>query len=391
MGGAFHAGGHGGRPARGTAVIPDRGQVLLVGSIARPEDGWTVEEVFRHSAATLGDYASALPDGEVGDRSTWITYIARHAYHLHPDLLTLSRHTFEDWKPRGYDDQWRFGIREGVEEITFEKIGYADEALRSYEIFTRLREAGQIPRGIRFLVTYPLSESAVRAFFNTARDFEIVWRAYNEAVRRELARLAAKIPHEDLAIQFDMARETAAVEEIEFNFPDGELRRLPHDPLARCCEAVAELASAVPEPVWLGLHVCYGSLGHKEGESPDSAHFKAIPDLSVPVRMANACTRAAGRSVQYVHMPVQLSDLRDGFYAPLDDLDVGHTRLYLGLVDLSDGVDGALRRVELARRHVESFGVGTPCGWGRRPLSQQVQDLLDLNRDVAEAVAGIVA
>jgi hypothetical protein len=107
--------------------------------------------------------------------------------------------------------------------------------------------------------------------------------------------------------------------------------------------------------------------------------------------MANACTRAAGRSVQYVHMPVQLSDLRDGFYAPLDDLDVGQTRLYLGLVDLSDGVDGALRRVELARRHVESFGVGTPCGWGRRPLSQQVQDLLDLNRDVAEAVAGIVA
>jgi hypothetical protein len=364
----------------------DRGHVLLVGSIARPEDGWSVEDVLRHSAATLDGYVSALPDGEVGDRATWITYIARHAYHLHPDLITLSRHTFEDWKPRAYDDQWRFGVREGVAEISFEKIGYAEEAIGSYRIFRRLRDEGVIPAGVRFLVTYPLSESAVRAFFNSAHDFEIVWRGYNAAVRRELARLATDIDPEDLAIQFDMARETAAVEQIEFNFPDHDLRHLPHDPLERCCTAVAELAAGVPQPVWLGLHVCYGSLGHKEGESPDSAHFKPIPDLTVPVRMANACVRAAGRPVQYVHMPVQLSDLRDAFYAPLDELDIGDTRLYLGLIDLSDGVDGALRRIELARQHTGSFGIGTPCGWGRRPLSQNVQDLLNLNRDVAEAM-----
>jgi hypothetical protein len=103
--------------------------------------------------------------------------------------------------------------------------------------------------------------------------------------------------------------------------------------------------------------------------------------------MANAGVRAVGRPVQYVHMPVQLSDLRDEFYTPLDQLEIGDARLYLGLVDLSDGVEGALRRVELARRHVGSFGVATPCGWGRRPLSQRVQDLLDLNRDVAQAVS----
>jgi hypothetical protein len=368
-------------------VTHDHGAVLLVGSIARPEDGWSVEDVFRHSATTLGSYVSVMPDGEVGDRSAWITYIARHAYHSHPDLVTLSRHTFEDWKPRSYDDQWRFAVRDGVAEIAFERIGYADEAVRSYEIFRRLRGEGAIPLQTRFLVTYPLSESAVRAFFNSANDFEIVWRGYNDAVGQELARLAAEIPHEELAIQFDMARETAAVEGIEFNFPDAELRRLPPDPLERCCAALAELAAAVPEPVWLGLHVCYGSLGHKEGESPDSAHFKPIPDLTVPTRMANAGVRAAGRPVQYVHMPVQLSDLRDEFYAPLDQLEIGEARLYLGLVDLSDGVEGALRRVELARRHVGSFGVATPCGWGRRPLSQRVQDLLDLNRDVAQAVS----
>jgi hypothetical protein len=372
-------------------VTGDRGEVLLVGSIARPEDGWSVEEVFRNSARTLGDYVSVLPDGEVGDRSAWITYIARHAYHGHPDLMTLSRHTFEDWKPRHYNDQWRFAVRDGVSEIHFEKIGYAEEALRSYEIFRRLRDAGQIPPEIRFLVTYPLTESAVRAFFGKPRDFEIVWRAYNDAVRRELAALADAIPHQELAIQFDMARETAAVEGIEFNFPDSDLRHVPQEPLERCCSALNELTPAVPHDAWLGLHVCYGSLGHKEGESPDSAHFKPIPDLAVAVRMANAAVRAVARPAQYVHMPVQLADLRDEFYAPLERLEIGDVRLYLGLVDLSDGIDGALRRVEVARRHAPSFGIGTPCGWGRRPLSQKVQDLLDLNRDVARAVANLSA
>jgi hypothetical protein len=330
-----------------------------------------------------------LPDGEVGDRSAWITYIARHAYHSHPDLVTLSRHTFEDWKPRHYDDQWRFAVREGVERISFDRIGYADEAIASYAIFRRLRDAGVIPARVRFLVTYPLTESAVRAFFARARDFELVWEGYNDAVRRELAVLKEAIPAEDLAIQFDMARETAAVEGIEFNFPEAELRKLPQDPLVRLCEALQELAPAVPPDAWLGLHVCYGSLGHKEGESPDTAHFKPISDLGVGVRIANAGVSAAGRAVQYVHMPVQLSDLRDEFYAPLDGLDIGDARLYLGLVDLSDGVEGALSRVELARSHVASFGVATPCGWGRRPLSQDVQALLDLNRDVARAVASL--
>jgi hypothetical protein len=370
-------------------MTADQGSVLLVGSIARPEDGWSAEDVFRHAAATLGDYISVLPDGEVGDRSAWITYIARHVYHAHPGLVTLSRHTFEDWKPRHYDDQWRFAVRDDVERIRFERIGYAEEAIGSYAIFQRLRDAGVISARVRFLVTYPLTESAVRAFFASGHDFELVWEGYNDAVRRELALLKEAIPAEDLAIQFDMARETAAVEGIEFNFPDHELRHLPQDPLARLCEALRELAPAVSEGAWLGLHVCYGSLGHKEGESPDSAHFKPISDLGVGVRIANAAVNAVGRPVQYVHMPVQLSDLRDEFYAPLADLDIGDARLYLGLVDLSDGVEGALSRLQLARRHVASFGVATPCGWGRRPLSQHVQDLLDLNRDAAQAMASL--
>jgi hypothetical protein len=366
---------------------PDNGAVLLVGSIARPEDGWTVEDVFRHSAESLGSCVSMLPDGEIGDRSTWITYIARHVYYGHPDLVTLSRHTFEDWKPKHYNDQWRFAVRAGVDHVQFRKIGYADEAKRSYELFRCLREQGVVPDGVRFLVAYPLTESAVRPFFERARDYEIVWRAYNDAVTRELEDLAASIPHEDLAIQWDMARETAAVEGLEFNFQNAELASLPANPMERYCQALAELSAGIPDGVWLGMHVCYGSLAHADGESPDSAHFVAIRDLSIAVDMLNRGVKACGRRVDYVHMPVQLSELRDDFYAPLERLEVGAARVYIGLVDVSDGVAGALRRVELAERHLRSFGVATPCGWGRRPLSQTVSELLNLNRDVAAAAS----
>jgi hypothetical protein len=365
----------------------DHGDVLLVGSVARLDDDWTVEQVMRRCAEALGPHVSMLPDGELGDRSQWITFVARHAYHGHPDLETRSRHTFEDWLPKGYDDQWRFAVRDGVEEVRFERIGYAEEAKRSYEVFARLRDEGVIAPGVRFLVAYPGTESAVRAFVNEPRDFEILWRGYNEAVRRELEDLGRSIPPEDLAIQWDLARETAAVERVGFNFDDAGLQTLPQDPMERYEQMLAELSPAVPEEAWLGLHVCYGSLQHREGESPDSAHYTPIRDLGTGVDMLNRGVRACGRRVDFVHMPVQLADKRAGHYAPLERLDVGEARVYLGLIDVSDGLDGALERVAIARRHLDDFGVGTPCGWGRRPADQRVEDLIALDAQVAEALS----
>jgi hypothetical protein len=368
-------------------MTADNGTLLLVGSVARPEDGWTVEDVFRRCASTVGEYVTMLPDGELGDRNQWITYIARHAYYGNPALETVSRHTFDDWKAKDYNDQWRFVVREGVETVHFDKIGYAEEAKASYEVFRRLRDEGVIPAGVRFLVAYPGAESAVRAFFARARDFELVWAAYNEAVAREISDLAAHVPHEDLAIQLDLARETAAVERVEFNFSDAELATLPQDPMERYCSAVADIAAAVPSDVWLGLHVCYGSLGHKKGESSDSAHYVAIKDLAVGVDMCNRGARAAGRSVEFVHMPIQFArGEQDDHYAALHDLNVPGARVYLGLIDSSDGLDAAVRRYEVASRHLSSFGLATACGWGRRPLEEKVQDLLDLERGVAKAV-----
>jgi hypothetical protein len=365
----------------------DTGHILVVGSVARPEDGWDVEDVLRNLASALGPHVTMLPDGEVGDRSLWINFIARRVFPNHPDLITTSRHTYDDWKPEGYDDLWRVTVRDGVDAVRIERIGYAEEAKRSYEVFGDLKRQGLIPAGVRFMVALPLSESGTRGFVDNARDFEILWAAYTEALQREIAEIAEAIPHDELSIQWDLARETAAVEGVEFQFPNADLRRLPADPMGRYCHALSQLAPAIPEDVWVGLHVCYGSLEHQEGESPDSGHYVPIRDLGTAVEMFNRGIDACGRRVDFLHAPVQFArGTEDEHYAPLAGLAARDARLYLGLIDSSDGLSGALSRLEVARRHYPDFGLATACGWGRRPLSERVQSLIELEHNVADAV-----
>ena len=361
----------------------DRGDVMLVGSVAIPEDALDAEGVLGLCGPRLGGHVSMLPDGEVGDRFFWINYIARHTYYSHPDMITTSSHTFERWQPdptQGLKDHWRFTLREGTTDLHFEKLGYADEAKKSYEAFARLRQAGKIAPGTRFMVAIPAPESATRPFIDSAHNFEILFDAYSDVVSREIDDICASIPHEDLAIQWDMTMETAACEGIPFGFAEDELTRHEQIPLKRVGQVIAELSTHIPEPVWLGLHICYGSLGHAEGGSADAAHFKEIQDLNVCVDIANSCVAALGRSVQFVHMPVQVSrGFDEAYYAPLKRLAIGDARLYLGLIDMVDGVEGARRRIEIARKYRPDFGVATQCGWGRRPPSNKLDSLLDLH------------
>ncbi len=364
--------------------MQDHGHVMLVGSIARPEDGWNVEDVFRNCANTIGDHVSMLPDGEIGDRYYWINYVARRTYAEHPDMVTLSVHTVDDWKPRGYEGHWLFTIKNGVKEIHFDKIGYANEAKQSYQIFKKLRDQGVIPQGVRFMVAIPLIESATRPFIDSQEHFEMLWHGYGEAITREVQDICDSIPHEDLAIQWDICVEVAAVEGLE-GFTD-ELSYLESDPMKRYCDALRLVCAPIPDDdIWLGLHICYGSLTHADSESSDTGHFCEIKDLNVSVDMANEGSRACGRPVDFVQMSVQLSNgFKDSYYDPLKRLDVGRARTYLGLIHLHDGVDGTLKRIGIAKKYLPDFGISTQCGWGRRPLTQKIEDLLQLHADIAD-------
>jgi hypothetical protein len=365
----------------------DHGHVMLVGSVARPDDGLDAEGALSLCGHALGSHVSKLPDGEVGDRYYWINFLARHPYNSHRDLVTISRHTFDDWLPTGYADHWKFTVADGVTELRFESLGYAAAAQRSYAAFKRLRDSGEIAEDVRFMVALPLIESGTRPFIDTAQHWEVLWAGYAEAMARELDELCAAIPREDLAIQWDVCLETAAVEGVQVSFDDVGLTTLPRSPRERLELALSTLCPHIPEPIWLGLHICYGSLGHEEGASADSGHFKEIQDLGVSVDMANRGAAAAGRSVQFVHMAVQHSrGFLDEYYRPLRHLDVGDARVYLGLLHLQDGVEGAQRRTEIARRYLPQFGAATQCGWGRRPASESLDALLTLHIEAADRV-----
>ncbi|MGD9764132.1 MAG: hypothetical protein AB7V27_10495 [Candidatus Binatia bacterium] len=349
------------------------GKILFVGSIPFQ----TAEEVFCTTAQAVGDQVSCLPDGEIGFRKQWINFLAAKLYCEHPSLTTVSRPKTPDggdgWEPTGYDEHWFFRVRDGVESIRFDDLGYAREANDSYAVFRRLRNDGVIPRGVRFQISLPLTESATRPFVISTKDFQIMWAAYEDAMMRELALIVKAIPAEDLVIQWDIFGEVVAI-------ATGDQREglsaweAPGDPFDRYLGALQTLARHVPDAVPMGLHLCYGDLLHR--------HLVEPQDLGVVVRVANESVDAIKRPVDYVHMPVPRSRYDRSYFAPLQDLSIGDARLYLGLVHHTNGLDGTLRRIDAAKRQRSSFGIATECGLGRRK-PETIPELLKIHRAAA--------
>ena len=107
----------------------------------------------------------------------------------------------------------------------------------------------------------------------------------------------------------------------------------------------------------------------------------AMENLDLCVRLSNEAVRRSPRRVDYVHMPVT-RHAGEGFFAPLQDLDIGETRVFLGLVHHTDGVEGFRLRAELARRHLDRFGIASVCGYGRVDPAE-LPHILAVHRDCA--------
>jgi len=350
------------------------GKVHLVGSV--PLD--TAEEVFRMSAEGVGSLVSCLPDGEVGFRIEWINFLAAKLYSEHPSLITLNRPNDVDgepgWIPTGYDDHWFFRVKPNLEAIRFNKLGYADEAKRSYAIFRELRNDGVIAPGVRFLVSLPMSESATRWFVKSADDYRIMSAAYEEAMGREILDIQSNISADDLVIQWDVCMEVLSVDTNDQREGLSEWEP-PGDPMERYLKVVKLLSSYVAVDTPMGIHLCYGDLLHR--------HLVEPKDLENVVRMANASVTQIARVVDFVHLPVPRDRSDDDYFAPLADLEIGGAKLYLGLVHHTDGVAGGLNRLKTAKRHASDFGISTECGFGRRP-KETVKELLQIHHDIAQ-------
>lgn len=349
--------------------------ILLVGSVPLPN----AESVFRLCAKALGTLAPALPDGEIEGRQWWVIWLAFHCYHRHPAIETLRRPkpspNLPPWVPSRNDDEWLFRVKEGVEEIYFESLGYAEDAAKSYEIFAQLKREGIIAPATRFQVSLPTTESAVRVFLRGENDFAVVAPALRAAMVREVAQIVKSIPPEELTIQWDSCVEVLAMEAGAGNVLFGW--ELPGDPLQRFTADLSELTAGIPAAVAVGLHLCYGDLGQR--------HFVQPKDLGILVGMTNAAGREIGRRIDYAHMPVPSERTDDAFFAPLGRLQLGEGVLYAGLIHGTDGVAGARRRLATLKRNYRgNIGIAAECGLGRRPLST-IASLLEIHREIATA------
>ncbi|MCT1478321.1 hypothetical protein [Microbacterium sp. p3-SID336] len=340
---------------------------LLVGSVNYDD----AETTIRTAAGLLGDRLRRIPDGEVGKRFHWIMF--------QPDVIGqadgIERIGDEPIPfPAGIDARG-LRIAEGVDAaaIVLPPLGYAAAAIESYALFARLRAEGVVAPGTRFQVSLPTPLAVISSFFR-GDDRAAIEPVYTAAVLRELDEILAAIPHEDLAVQWDVASEMGIIERAS-GYGAVMEAWWPGDPFDGLVARLAALVDAVPVDVEVGVHLCYGDAGEK--------HFFEPSDAGNLVRYANAVAAAASRSLTWLHLPVPIAHDDEAYFAPLADLSPVD-ELYLGLVHREDGAEGAQRRIAAATPYVQAFGVATECGIGRAPAGS-TEGILRTHAEVAAA------
>lgn len=342
--------------------------LLLVGSL--PAD--STDGALRAAADLFSDLVFALPDGETGPRAAWVGYEREQLVRPHPDVETVAVTESPTGIPRHAHETPVFKIREGVADLRWDTWPRIDEALESYKRFKALREEGVIPEELRFQVCLPFPSSALNGFkADWDADYPVANRAFEELVGRELERLTGEIPAQELAIQWDVCYEVLDLEGVVAWMGDGAWERFTGP--------VERLTRQIPEDVLIGYHLCHGTF-------PEWPMYEAR-DTTLTVRMANYAVEHSGRPVDWVHIagPRYLRSEDESFFRPLTDLDIGDTRLFLGIVLPIDGLAGAKRRHETASKFVDDFGVAMYCGFGRQPGEDGMETMREHAR-VARAV-----
>lgn len=331
--------------------------LFLVGSMAVPSD--TVDEAMRVGAEALGDRLCALPDGEVGLRSWWIGGLGQLTFSKHPQIEEI-----EGGSPQPLGRFGCYRIKDGETDVNLEGyLPYADAAITSYATFKELKVAGKLPADVRFQVAVPTPHAAIESFFPDPAQWPEMNAAWQRAIAADFDRILEVIPASELMIQWDYC-----VEVIDVVGTAGGGRELdvmmPWTPSGTveekftrhtAPEYVRPLAEGVPDEVQYGYHVCLGTF----------PQFPTTPatDFGWMVRMTNALVRHTPRRVDFVHLPATAEADRD-YFAPLADLDVGATRVFLG-IGHRDGSEAVAARGRAAREFLPDFGISHYCGYGR--------------------------
>ena len=327
----------------------------------------------REIAARVPEGVSRVPDGETGDRQNWIFYQLQKFWQT-PGLEEAG---VSDSTVEGYEQMPKVKIAEGAdaESITWPDLGYATAYRESYGVFTRLRKEGVLPADARFQVQYPTPLASVNAWL-VPEDQDRIEASYERALFADLRRLLADVPHDDIAVQWDVA--------VEFGILASEFAATANQSFESIVARLARCVEQVPADVPVGMHFCYGDYQHQ--------HFVQPESLALQVGVANALKTAAGRPVNWHSFTVPQNRRDESYFEPLRDLRPGeHNELYFALVPYypADQEPGTTEeQVRLIDQYLGSdeWGICTECGMARAE-PEDIPVLLDKHREIIRSYA----
>ncbi|HUK58063.1 MAG TPA: hypothetical protein VLV50_02445 [Stellaceae bacterium] len=323
--------------------------VYLVGSVPLANS----EEVFAALSSAFGTRLRRMPDGETGKRLDWITWL--EPVFAKSLAFELSDEVFQLHATAPARRRYRLKSGKTLADFRIDTLFYADIANESYAVFRRLRDAGKIAAGTRFQVDLVPAHSVIWLF--VAEELQAaVDPIYNDALACEIDKLAVAIPHQDLAIQFDVA--SAVFARLQRN-ETGVYGATKDEMQTKFAAILAHLANRVPAGIDLMFHFCYGDSNHR--------HVVEPTDMADMVEMAGRLRSLITRPINLIHMPVPRDRSDEAYFAPLRQLLLRpETQLALGLVHYTDGLEGTRRRMATAAKYAPEFAIGTECGFGRR-------------------------
>ena len=339
--------------------------VHLVGSVPLA----SAHDVFTTVSAALGDRLKRIPDGETGERGDWITWL-EPAFADNP-ALEKSDELFRIHATGTARIRYRLKPGKTAKDVAFDNLFYADIAKASYAEFAELKRQGKVPKDARFQIDLVPAHSVIWLFLQDDLH-QPLDPVFNEALKREVDKIAATLPHDQISIQFDVASAVFARLQRNESNAYGKNR---DEMLVSFSKILTDLAERVPADIELMFHFCYGDSNHK--------HVIEPVDMGDMVDVANRLSADIKRPINLIHMPVPRDRSDDAYFAPLAKLRLHpETELSLGLVHYTDGAAGTRKRLTTAERYVQAFSVATECGFGRRNPST-IPELLRIHAEIA--------